>query len=101
MLFSGTLLYGYSMQVPILWHVHVYVRSSTYMLAYTYLPSEKSLLQSSLVAVALVLLRGKANLTAQTLLRNCACLALKIVRPVARRRCIDSGGLEGVSVQFK
>ena len=83
MLFSGTLLYWDSMQVPILWHVHVYVRSSTYMLAYTYLPSEKSLLQSSLVAVALVLLRGKANLTrtAQTLLRNCACLALKIVRP--------------------
>ena len=37
--FSATLFYGDSMQVPILWHVHVYVRSSTHMHAYTYLPS--------------------------------------------------------------
>ena len=62
--------------------------------------SEKSLclLQSSLVAVALVLLRETTILTrtAQTLLKNCACQPLKIVWHCARGCCIDSGGLEGV-----
>ena len=38
--FSATLLYGDSMQVPILWHAHVYVHSSTLMHACIYVSTK-------------------------------------------------------------
>ena len=39
-LFFGTLLYGDSMQVPILWHVRVYVHSSTLLHACIYVSTK-------------------------------------------------------------